>query len=115
MNESVATVRTCLTVHGQMTDEERRAFERHCQSLDTRLRSFVAEDVRIDLHIKDRGTKGQHLTLDAHIAGLPHLAATAEHTDFAHALNLVRDDMIRLVGDAKETHRPSNTKHFRSA
>ncbi len=115
MTDATATVGTCLRVHGPMTADEVEALTRHWHALDTRIRSFDAHDVRLDLYVKDRDTKSQHLTLDAKITGLPNLVATTSEADFDHALNVVRDEMMRLIGDAKETHRPRKTTRFRSA
>lgn len=115
MSNPTATVEACLQIHGSLTADEIEALIHHWHALDARLRSFEPDDVRLDLYLKDRDTKSQHLTLEARIAGLPALAATASETDLDHALNVVRDEMIRLVGDAKDTHRQRDTKRFRSA
>ena len=115
MTNPTATVETCLQVHGPLTATEIEALGDHWHALDARLRSFEPDDVRLDLYLKDRDTPSQHLTLEAKIAGLPALVATTSDPQLNHALNVVRDEMIRLVGDAKDTHRPRRTERFRSA
>ncbi len=115
MTDPTATVEKCLQVHGSLTADEIETLVGHWHSLDARLRSFEPDDVRLDLHVKERDTKSQHLTLEANIAGLPTLVATTSEVDLDHALNEVRDEMIRLVGDAKDTHRARDTGRFRSA
>jgi hypothetical protein len=115
VTDPTATVETCLQVHGPLTAEEIETLAGHWHGLDARLRSFEPDDVRLDLYVKDRDTKSQHLTLEAKIVGLPALTATCSEVDLDHALNVVRDEMIRLVGDAKDTHRQRDTKRFRSA
>lgn len=115
MSQSTATVETSLQVHGGLTSIEIAKLVDHWQPLDARLRSFRADDVRLDLYVKDRDTKSQHLTLEASVAGLPALVATSSDTDMDHALNVVRDEMVRLIGDAKDTHRQRDTGRFRSA
>jgi hypothetical protein len=99
-----ATVSECLQVHGSLTSDEIDELGEHWASLDHRLRSFEPAQVTMDLFVKDRDTKSQHLTLEAKIAGLPALVATTSEPEFSHALNVVRDEMIRLIVDAKETH-----------
>lgn len=115
MIDPTATVEACLQVHGGLTSGEINELFDHWHPLDVRLRSFRPDDVRLDLHVKDRDTKSQHLTLEATVAGLPALVATSSDTDLSHALNVVRDEMMRLITDAKETHSPRNTGRFRSA
>ncbi len=115
MTDQTANVETCLQVHGPLTADEIESLGEHWHALDARLRSFGHDDVRLDLYLKDRDTKSQHLTLDAKITGLPNLVATTSEVDLDHALNVVRDEMIRLIGDAKDTHRQRDTKRFRSA
>lgn len=115
MTDPTATVSTCLQVHGSLTSDEVEAIWDHWSSLDTRLRRYDARDVRLDLYVKDRDTSSQHLTLEARIVGLPALVATTNERELDHALNVVRDEMIRLIGDAKDTHRQRDTERFRSA
>ena len=115
MTDQTASVETCLQVHGPLTADEIETLVEHWHALDTRLRSFRRDDVRLDLYVKDRDTKSQHLTLDAKISGLPNLVATTSDANLEHALNVVRDEMIRLIGDAKDTHRQRDSKRFRSA
>lgn len=115
MTDQTASVGTCLQVHGALTVDEIETLAEHWHALDARIRRFGHDDVRLDLYVKDRGTKSQHLTLDAKITGLPNLVATTSESDLDHALNVVRDEMIRLIGDAKDTHRPRDTERFRSA
>ncbi|MEP2372366.1 MAG: hypothetical protein ABJ314_23125 [Ilumatobacter sp.] len=98
-----------------MTNDEIDSIANHWNGLDARLRSFEPDDVRLHLYLKDRDTPSQHLTVEARIAGLPSLVATSSETDLDVALNVVRDEMIRLVGDAKETHRARDTERFGSA
>lgn len=115
MNGPTATVEACLKVHGALTSDEIGTLIEHWHPLDVRLRSFRPDDVRLDLYVKDRDTRSQHLTLEAAVSGMPALVATSSEMDLDHALNVVRDEMVRLVSDAKAAHRPRNTRRFRSA
>jgi hypothetical protein len=99
-----ATISECLQVHGSLDSNETEELSEHWASLDTRLKSFEPTQVAMNLFVKDRDTVSQHLTLEAKIADWPTLVATTSEPEFGHALNVVRDEMIRLIGDAKETH-----------
>ena len=110
VTDLTANVSTCLQVHGHLSNDEIEAISAHWSSLDTRLRGYVPAQVGMDLYVKDRDTPSQHLTLETNIEGLPVLVATTSEPDLGHALNVVRDEMIRLVTDAKETHRPRRTR-----
>jgi hypothetical protein len=105
MTAAHATVAESLQIHGQLGMFERDSLIEHWAKLDTRLRSFEAGTVRLDLYIKERGTASQHLTLEANIERFPKLVATAGAGEFGHELNVVRDEMIRLIGDARDQHR----------
>jgi len=101
-----ATVAESLQVHGELSSSELEMLIDHWSKLDTRLKSFDPGTVRLDLYIKERGNPSQHLTLEAHIDRFPPLVATAGAGDFDHELNVVRDEMVRLIGDARDQHRP---------
>ena len=104
MTAAHATVAESLRIHGQLGMFERDSIIDHWSKLDTRLKSFPAGSVRLDLFIKERDTPSQHLTLEAHIDRLPKLVATAGAGEFGHELNVVRDEMIRLISDARDQH-----------
>ena len=102
--EEHATVEESLTVHGDLRLQEIETLIGHWAKLDARLRSFRPGTVRLDLYLKDRDTPSQHLTLEAAVERWPVLIATSSDTDLMHALNVVRDEMIRLITDAKDLH-----------
>jgi hypothetical protein len=104
--EPYATVAESLTVHGDLSGTEVEALIGHWSKLDARLRSFEPGAVRLDLHLKDRDRPGQHLTLEATIDHWPVLVATSSDARLDHALNVVRDEMIRLISDARDRQRP---------
>lgn len=103
---SHATVAESLTVHGDIGRREVDALVDHWAKLDARLRSFDPGSVQLDLYLKDRDRPGQHLTLEATIAHWPVLIATSSDADLGHGLNVVRDEMIRLITDARDRHSP---------
>ena len=101
-----ATVEECLTVHGDLYPDEIESLVDHWAKLDARLRSFDDGAVVLDLYVKDRDKPSQHLTLEATIDRWPVLIASASEADLSHGLNVVRDEMIRLITDAKDRHSP---------
>lgn len=103
---NTATVADSLTVHGDLRPHEIEELIDHWSPLDARLRSFDAGTVRLDLHVKDRDARGQHLTLEAHIERFPPLIATAADEDLARGLNTVRDEMIRQIGRSRDRRDP---------
>lgn len=112
-NTHPATVAESLTVHGALNDDEIDTLVAHWSKLDNRLRSFDAGTVDMQLYVKDRDTRSQHLTLDVKIDGLNSLVATSSSTDLDHALNEVRDEMIRQIDHLKTKREPRNNKHLR--
>ena len=109
-----ATVADSLTVHGEMHDGDVDKIIDHWAKLDARLRSFDTGTVAMQLFVKDRDTKGQHVTLDVKVDGHEPLVATSSSVDFDHACNEVRDEMIRQLSDMKNKSEPRNNKHLRN-
>lgn len=101
-----ATVQESLTVHGDLYPDEIASLVDHWAKLDARLRSFEHGALLLDLYVKDRDKPSQHLTLEATVERWPVLIASSSDADLAHALNVVRDEMIRLITDAKDRHSP---------
>jgi ribosome-associated translation inhibitor RaiA len=115
-NQHPATVADSLSVHGDIHHGEFDTIVDRWSKLDARLRSFDAGTVTIELFVKDRDTKSQHLTLDLKVAGQKPLVATSSDTDFDRALNEVRDEMIRQITDLTSKGEPRrNTKHLRDS
>ena len=112
-NHHPATVADSLSLHGEIRDGEFDLIVDRWAKLDARLRSFDAGSVLLQLFVKERDHKGQHLTLDAKIAGHDPLVATSTNPDFDRALNEVRDEMIRQITDLKTRSEPRNNKHLR--
>lgn len=105
-----ATVADCLNVHGDLHSREIETLIDHWAPLDTRLRSFDPDAITLDLYLKDRGKPSQHLTLEATVKRWPVLVATSSDGQLDHALNVVRDEMIRLISDAKDRHSPRHRR-----
>jgi ribosome-associated translation inhibitor RaiA len=114
-NQHPATVADSLSVHGDIRDGELDMIVDRWSKLDARLRSFDAGTVSLQLFVKDRDAKGQHLTLDVKIDAHNPLVATSSNTDFEQALNEVRDELIRQITDMKTKSEPRNNKHLRDS
>jgi ribosome-associated translation inhibitor RaiA len=112
--EDVATVEQCLQALGGGTGPDDRA---HIVSLfarlDRRLQSFKADEVELELSVKERDEPSQRTTLEAKIARRPVLVATSTETVFDQALVEVRDDLIRQLTDAKNRTEPRQNRHLR--
>jgi len=114
-NEHPATVADSLSVHGEIRNGEFDTIVDHWAKLDSRLRSFDAGTVSMQLFVKERDAKSQHLTLDVKIDGHNPIVATSSNSDFDQALNEVRDDMIRQITDMKNKSEPRHDKHPRDS
>lgn len=101
-----ATVADSLRLHGEFEQSDFDGLIDHWGRLDSRLRSFGAGTVHLDLYLKDRDRPGQHLILEAKIERLPPLVATTSDSNLGHGLNVVRDEMVRLITDALDQHNP---------
>ena len=114
-NQNPATVADSLSLQGDIYDGDLDMIIDHWSKLDARLRSFDAGTVALQLFVKERDTKSQHITLDVKINGQNPLVATSASADFVHALNEVRDEMIRQITDMKTKSEPRNNKHLRDS
>jgi ribosome-associated translation inhibitor RaiA len=112
-NQYPATVADSLSLNGDINDGEFDMIVDHWSKLDARLRSFDSGTVSMQLFVKERDTKSQHVTLDVRIDGHNPLVATSSNSDFDRALNEVRDEMIRQITDMKTKTEPRNNKHLR--
>lgn len=111
--DNPATVAESLTVHGEVYPDEIEKLHDHWAKLDARLRSFHQGTVSLQLFVKDRDAKSQHVTLDVKIDGHNPLVATSSNSDLDRAFNEVRDEMIRQLTDMKSKREPRNNKHLR--
>ena len=113
-NQHPATVADSLSVHGDLYQADIDKLVDHWSKLDSRLRSFDAGTVSMQLFVKDRDSKSQHVTLDLKIDRHDPLVATSSNTDLDQALNEVRDEMIRQLTDMKTKSEPRSNKHLRN-
>jgi ribosome-associated translation inhibitor RaiA len=112
-DESTATVASSLRLGSGFSQDERDQIVDGWTSLDSRLRSFGAGSVEMELSVKERGEPSQRTVLEAWIARRPRLVATSDEPDLSHALREVRDDLIRQLTDAKNRTEPRNNRSLR--
>lgn len=88
----------------------------HLASLGSRLRSFRADQVDLEISVKDCQGVEQRVTLECWINRSPrlHLVATSSKRDLPAALSEVRDELIRQVDEAKTRTEPRNNRALRS-
>lgn len=112
-DDGVATVEESLRLGSGFGQHERAQIVAGWASLDSRLRSFRAGSVDMELSVKERGEASQRMVLEAWIAGQARVVATSSEPDLGQALNEVRDDLIRQLTDAKNRTEPRNNPSLR--
>lgn len=112
-DQEAASVATALSVADGVTSVERDRIVGSWGRLDSRLRSFAAGTVELQLTVKERDTPSQRTTLEAWIAGQPRIVATSVKTNLDEAMTEVREDLIRQITDAKNRTEPRNRRSLR--
>jgi hypothetical protein len=113
MSDHPPIVAETLRVHGTLYPDEREELVARWSKLDQRLQSFAEDTITLDLHVHDRDTPDQHVILDVTVAHYPRFVATARDRRLDHALNVVRDEIIRQLTDAKSKREPAHSKRRR--
>ena len=67
----------------------------------------------MELSVKDRGTRGQRLTLECWIAGRPRLVASSADHDLDTAVSRVQEGMRRQLDDTATRREPRNNRLLR--
>jgi ribosome-associated translation inhibitor RaiA len=114
MSDHPPIVVDALSTHGPFREHELRDLIPHWSRLDQRLQSFADRSIALDLHLHDRDTPDQHVVLEARIGGYPTFVATARSRDLRAALNQVRDELVRQLGDAKNRTEPRHNRKLRA-
>ncbi len=107
-----ATVAARLRLgHGFHEDERDRVVE-SLHQIDRHLIGRPADDVDLEIHVKDRDHVDQRVTLEGQVSGLPQIVAS-HSGDGAHdgdevwrLVTRVRDEFIRQIDDLKDERRP---------
>ncbi|MEZ5238705.1 MAG: hypothetical protein R2716_07060 [Microthrixaceae bacterium] len=99
-----ATVEKCLILgHGFHADDSEKVLE-ILTPIQHRLNGLSANQVTLELMVKDRDGKDQKITFEGDL-GKAHLVATAHDEDVWAGVAHVRDEFMRQYKDWKDTHR----------
>lgn len=110
-----ATVEDCLRVGAGFSLGDRAWIAEQFATLDNRLAAFPVDATELEVSVKDRGARGQKVTLECWIAGQQKIVTTSAEEDLHDALNDVRDDLRRRLNDAKTRQEPRNNRHLRES
>ncbi len=108
-----ATVAGTLRLAAGIAEGERPLLVRRLARLDAQLARYRADRVDLELSVKDRGTRGQRLTLECWIAGRPRLVASSADDDLDVAVGRVREGMRRQLDDTATRREPRNNRRLR--
>ena len=108
-----ATVAGCLRLAAGLGQGERRLLVRRLARLDAQLARYRADQVDMELSVKDRGTRGQRLTLECWIAGRRRLVASSADHDLDTAVCRVQEGMRRQLDDNATRREPRNNRLLR--
>lgn len=108
-----ATVAGSLRLAAGLGEAERPLLVRRLARLDAQLARYRAEQVAMELSVKDRGTRGQRLTLECWIAGRPRLVASSADHDLDTAVRRVQEGMRRQLDDTATRREPRNNRLLR--
>ncbi|SHN78639.1 hypothetical protein SAMN05660350_02650 [Geodermatophilus obscurus] len=108
-----ATVAACLRLAAGLGREEHPLLVRRLARLDAQLARYRADQVDMELSVKDRGTRSQRLTLECWVAGRPRLVASSAGHDLDTAVSRVQEGMRRQLDDAATRREPRNNRLLR--
>lgn len=110
---ATATVAECLRIVPEFRgDEHDEIRERLSAKLDARLRGFQADQVELEVSVKDRDSTQQKVTLEAWIStkGSSHFVATATDGDIDAALAHVREELFRQIDKFLKKRQQANRR-----
>lgn len=108
-----ATVEDCLRVGAGFSQGDRAWIAEQFATLDNRLAAFPVDATELEITVKDRSARGQKVTLECWVPGLPKIVTTSTEEDLHSAVNEVRDEMRRRLNDVKTRQEPRNNRHLR--
>ncbi len=111
--EAPASVDGQLRLGAGFAAEERPDLVRQLGRLDERLKGLPASAVDMEISVKERELPSQRVVLECRIARRPRLVATSTEPRLERALTEVRQDLLRLLNDAKTRQEPRNNRRLR--
>lgn len=103
--DNPATLAERLRIVSEFRPDERERILDVLDKLDRRLGRFEADEVELELSVKDRDSRQQRVTLEAWIGWLGHIVATSTEQVLHDALMDVREDLWTQIDKAVERRR----------
>ncbi|MBB2940938.1 ribosome-associated translation inhibitor RaiA [Actinoplanes lutulentus] len=108
-----ATIEECLRLGAGFSQGDRNWITELFSTLDSRLAGFHADATDLELSVKERGGKGQHVSLICRISGRDEIVTTSSEEDLHAAVMDARDDLRRKLNDSKTKQEPRHNRHLR--
>jgi len=94
-----------LRIEFGFEEAERPRIMELLRKLDRHLQRWSADAVDIQLHVKDRDSLAQKVTMEARLPNLPRIVATSREQVLHDALMDVRDDVLRQIKEQLDRRR----------
>ncbi|GGN63549.1 hypothetical protein GCM10010112_22890 [Actinoplanes lobatus] len=108
-----ATVAECLRVGTGFSQGDRNWLVEQFSTLDARLAGFHADATELEIMVKDRGARGQKVTLECWLSGGEKVVTTSSEEDLHAAVMDVRDDLRRRIDGVKTRNEPRHNRNLR--
>jgi hypothetical protein len=82
-------------------------------ALGPHLARWDPDDVDVEISVKDRDGKEQHVTLQADLSGYSPLVAVAADRNLERALATAKRELIRQIEDQKSLREPKHNRQLR--
>jgi hypothetical protein len=106
-------LRAVLRLGSGFRDEERPWVLDALSALGPHLAHWNADEVGVEVSVKGRGGKEQHVTLRADLPGYSPLIAGATDRHLERALAEAKRELIRQLEDEKSVREPKSNRHLR--
>jgi hypothetical protein len=115
MTNSIATpiLANSLRLAGGFRESELPHLLAALAPLEKHLARWDADQVDLQLSVKDRGGPDQHVTIEAKLGGWPLLVAKTADLDLDRALYEARDELIRQIEDERRRRIPKDNRKLR--
>jgi ribosome-associated translation inhibitor RaiA len=99
-----------LRLGGGFAQSERDYILRALDGLEHHLAGWTPEQLDVEVSVKNRDGPEQKVTLNAWLAGWPHMVATSNDRDLNHALVEVRKELVRQIEERRNQRKPDKAK-----
>ena len=104
---------TVLRIGAGFKDGERPGVLEALSALVPHLARWDPDDVDVEISVKDRDGKEQHVTLRADLPGYSPLVAVAADRNLDRALAEAKRELIRQIEDQKSMREPKRNRQLR--